>query len=422
MGLCEPLVPGTHFPRVEEEPWITVEELDERWPWETNHPSFDLPGDDPDARPPAWALLEEQVNNGFALLFTDADAASKYLGGPCHPAPLGNVVKVKDDGSLKHRLIQDLRANGVNDAVRLTERQVLPRGLDHGADLARLGAAALEGESVFTLVLDFKDAFMSVPLHRGEQRFNCANAGFRVQRTRRALIDDEPSEGTFVVWRTLGFGGRPNPLVFSRVASFAARSAQALLGTNVDAAAAQVPAPGFLELYVDDPVISVRAKPAEADATFDMVILWWLTLGLPLSWKKGSMSDGSVPHRWIGIEYTLTEAGAIMRLPPQFVKDLLQLIDPICQTKGTIARGELDVLIGKAARVAFVVPAAKPFVAGLWGGLAAHPRGRIPHRRLCFAASWVKALLSEDESCPLALERLVGPRPPLGSRSWRLVD
>ena len=71
---------------------------------------------------------------------------------------------------------------------------------------------------------------MSVPLHPEEQRFNCAHAGFLVKRTRDPLIDGEPSEGAFVVWRTLGFGGKPNPLVFSRVASFAARTAQALFG------------------------------------------------------------------------------------------------------------------------------------------------------------------------------------------------
>ena len=38
--------------------------------------------------------------------------------------------------------------------------------------------------------------------------------------------------------------------------------------------------------------------------------------------------------------------------------------------KGTISMEVLSVIIGKAARVAHVVPAARPFVAGLWGALA----------------------------------------------------
>ena len=68
-----------------------------------------------------------------------------------------------------------------------------------------------------TLILDLKDAFMSIPLARQERRFNCANAGFPMTRGRDTLYEDEPEEGTFVVWRVLGFGGKPNPLVFSRV-------------------------------------------------------------------------------------------------------------------------------------------------------------------------------------------------------------
>ena len=35
--------------------------------------------------------------------------------------------------------------------------------------------------------------------------------------------------------------------------------------------------------------------------------------------------------------------------------------------------------------------------------------GRVPCRRLCYAASWIRALLSEREGCPLTLERLVRP-------------
>ena len=131
-----------------------------------------------------------------------------------------------------------------------------------------------------------------------------------------------------------------------------------------------VPAPGRLQLYVDDPVVSVRSKKTEAHETFDLVIVWWLVLGIPLSWKKGSLSEGSLPHRWIGIDYTLCDEGAIMRLPPQFIKDLLALIVPLCVPKGSVSRSRLDVVCGKAARVAHVVPAAKPFVAGLWGALS----------------------------------------------------
>ena len=83
-------------------------------------------------------------------------------------------------------------------------------------------------------------------------------------------------------------------------------------------------------------------------------------------------------------------------------------------------------IIGRAARVAHVVPHARPFVGGLWGALAAvqrlgvaskreAPPGRAACRRFCYAAAWVKALISEDGEAPLALERVVSPLPPSAS-------
>ena len=260
---------------------------------------------------------------------------------------------------------------------------------------------------------------MSIPIRPSEQRFNCAHAGFELVRGRDPVYEGEPSSGRFVVWRTLGFGGRPNPLVFSRAASFTARTTQALLPTSLSSSPDGQLAPGRLELYVDDPIVSARGAYDKAMATFDAVILWWMVLGLPLSWKKGSLTQGEEVHRWIGIDYHLTPLGAIMRLPPPFVENLLLLLSSIKAT-GTIAIHDLEVLIGKAARVAHVVPSARPFVAGLWGGLRAvrmagsrqAPPGRVPCRRLCYAASWLRALLTESDDCPLKLERLVGPSPP----------
>ena len=73
------------------------------------------------------ALLAAQLDAGFGLLFHDRAAAETHLGGRVRPAPLGNIAKARPDGSFKHRLIQDLRNNCVNDAEVLAERQVLPR-------------------------------------------------------------------------------------------------------------------------------------------------------------------------------------------------------------------------------------------------------------------------------------------------------
>ena len=109
------------------------------------------------------------------------------------------------------------------------------------------------------------------------------------------------------------------------------------------------------------------------------------------------------------------------------------MIQPLCSQKGSVPLTVLDVVCGKAARVAHVVPAARPFVAGLWGALSASrtadrlgrreaPPHHAPAKRFAFAAAWVKALLSEEEACPIPLERLVSPAPPpaASTASWRV--
>ena len=109
-----------------------------------------------------------------------------------------------------------------------------------------------------------------------------------------------------------------------------------------------------------------------------------------------------------------------MRLPPRYVSELLELIQPICCLEGFVTVDALQAIIGKAGRVAYVVLAAKPFVSGLWGGFTgalnevssskrSAPPGSVACRRVCYAACWVRALLSGAEDCPLSLERLVGP-------------
>ena len=430
MGLAEDIRVGGHFPVAPVDSAITVATLDKMPAKLENHPSW--------CELPSYDLLREQVEQGFAKLYVDADAAANALGAKVHPAPLGNVAKQKDDGTWKFRSIMDLRANMVNAAVRLPERQVLPRGLDHGRDMAKLNSNMEADETLATLVLDFKDAFMSIPLHENEHRFNCAHTGFDLRRRRAPLYPDEPEVGRFLVWHVLGFGGRPNPLVFSRAASFASRLAQAVVGAepSPDERRLRRTAFGYLQLYVDDPTLVVRGTPAQIEATFDVVVLLWLLLGIPLSWKKGAVYNQDTTHRWIGIMYSIRPDGALMRLPPDFVEDLLKMLDLISKTTGSVGLAELDVIIGKAARVAHVVPAAKPFVAALWGALSGArsairngvreaPQGRAPCRRFCYAAAWLRALLREDGSSPLVLERLVSPAPPpRASRSswWAEFD
>ena len=120
-------------------------------------------------------------------------------------------------------------------------------------------------------MIDFKNAFMTVPLHPGEQAFNTSVAPHSVRRSRPELYDAEPPSGTFLVWRVLGFGGHSNPLTYSRVASFAARSGQALL---MDPPSEGQVAQTRLQLYVDDPAVTLEGTTDQQHTAIDLLTLW----------------------------------------------------------------------------------------------------------------------------------------------------
>ena len=361
-------------------------------------------------------------------LYKDVQDASQAWGKDIHPAPMGNVTTVKGD-KLKHRVIQDLKANGVNSAVVLPERQVLPRGIDHALDMARLSAHPKKKEGVSILILDFKDAFMSIPLNDKEKVYNCATLPERISRKREPLDPDEPVSGTCVVWNVLGFGGKPNPLVYSRVASFAMRTAQAMFPRSSTGPRVRS------QLYVDDPAITARGEPDDIQLAFDLILLWWLVLGIPLAWAKGATSESGSKHVWIGITYVIRRPGVVvMSLPEKYLTELLAALEPFCQTQGRATLKEAEKMVGKASRVAHVVPAARPFVAGLWAALAATKQDaatgrnwtkgrRVATKRFVTAARWFRALVEGGEGTLMPLERKVlAHRPPAATMSGWVVQ
>ena len=89
-----------------------------------------------------------------------------------------------------------------------------PRALDHAVDLAHVAAAG----KVEVLILDFRNAFMSIPISPKEAQYNCCLLEQPLTRRHGPLDAHEPRRGGFVVWRVLGFGGKPYPLLYARVA------------------------------------------------------------------------------------------------------------------------------------------------------------------------------------------------------------
>ena len=88
--------------------------------WENYRPA------DEDA-PTATSLLEHMVEQDWAESYTQWDDVTRALGEGVVLNKLALLPKTKSDGSVKHRLVWDLRRSGVNLAVIQGERIVLPR-------------------------------------------------------------------------------------------------------------------------------------------------------------------------------------------------------------------------------------------------------------------------------------------------------
>ena len=197
--------------------------------------------------------------------------------------------------------------------------------------------------------------------------------------------------------------------------------AAAALVDEPDAAFADAAARAHL--YVDDAAVALCGEPEEVEEAFDLLLLVWLIMGAPISWPKVALTPitAETPARWIGVDFFLSEGAARMRLPPDFVEELLAQLREVRGQSGQISDADAARLVGRAGRVAYVIPAAGPFAASLRAALedartTARTRRRQDQRgahsvqRFAVASAWFEALLTEGPvSCdgPLALERII---------------
>ena len=133
MGMARPIPAGGLLPRTPPSATMSLADLEALPRVERNHPSFDT---QEGKEHPAHKLFQDLVDQGFGRIYAGQQKAEHELGVSLHPSPMGDITKPKSDGTLKHRLIQDQRRNSVNATVHLTERQALPRFVDHAHALA----------------------------------------------------------------------------------------------------------------------------------------------------------------------------------------------------------------------------------------------------------------------------------------------
>jgi hypothetical protein len=139
---------------------------------------------------------------------------------------------------------------------------------------------------------------------------------------------------------------------------------------------------------------------------------------LPLAWAKGVCTRGV--HRWIGAEFdtVLSEtcsrlqrellrgqlAGALVRPPADFLEVLAAELEYFAEGRGSASSKRCDAMVGKAGRLAYLVPACRPFVLALYAAMTAgrevnREKGystNLPVSRFAAGARWLLRLIRPD--------------------------
>eukprot|EP00971_Amphidinium_carterae_P206449 4096711-Amphidinium_carterae.1 len=69
---------------------------------------------------------------------------------------------------------------------------------------------------------------------------------------------------------------------------------------------------------MDDPAAVLKGPECDAVLNAELLILFWLCLGVPLAWQKGVITTG--PHLWVCVWYSTRGKDVIMELPRDFLK------------------------------------------------------------------------------------------------------
>ena len=102
-----------------------------------------------------------------------------------------------------------------------------------------------------------------------------------------------------------------------------------------------------------------------------------------MAWNKGSVVDALKLHSWIGVDFLAADdhTQVLLRVPPKFAADLAKSLAQLASGTGSIPIAVAEQIVGRAGRVAHIVPKAHPFVAALYTALTSAKRANEAGRR-----------------------------------------
>ena len=277
--------------------------------------------------------IERYVKEGYVTRMPKEMGMERYKGGTV--SRLGLIVKEKEGGEKKRRVVIDLRRSGGNGKSRLPEKLVLPRPQDVIQMLKEMNQRG-EGQAISKhaaefVVIDIADAFTTLPLHVDEHKHAVSPS-------------NRPNE--ILVFKALLFGYKTAPLLYSRFGAFLAR----LLQACVD------PAVGRHQVYLDDSLWALMGGLEIRNKTLALVLYNLLALKVKVAMHKG---ERAAHVTWVGVRFSFPEKDVlVLGLPMKFLQETKVLLES-WDSKGMAPLKELRTLAGKAAWLANVLPRAR---------------------------------------------------------------
>ena len=333
----------------------------------------------------AQPLLDEMLDKGRAQLCHSWEEVQTEVGRAARLTKVGCIVKTKEDGTVKSRLIFDGRRSGVNGMIKCRERVTLPRISDVATGFLQLvsnNQAGFPDSYIELMALDFKDAFNMLQL-RADERCYVVIKG----------QDDEEGWSRYYVCNCVVFGLATGPL-WSRVAAAAMRLGQAVLKSHET----------DINCYIDDPlIVSVASSPQQHTRHLLYYTGLWLSLGLEVSWKKVHRGQ---ELQWIGFKLSVCGPDSLdlhVELADAKRDKLLQVFDQLEQSRGMMPLQLLQYAVGVLGWLSSAIPAARPWLAILWSVITGYRepvkattrrrKGLILVKQVENAVRWLKGLL-----------------------------
>ena len=274
--------------------------------------------------------LNRYLERKFCMAIPRSEAQEKYQGGTI--SKMGLILKTKDNGEVKRRLVLDMRRSGGNAKSRLPERLTLPRPLDVIKLLRHMHRNPREEicSTEFALV-DVADAFTLLPVAPAEWKHTMTPS----------LQEDE-----VLIFQALLFGYKVAPLLYSRFAAMLARMLQSALE---DGEAAH-------QVYLDDSLWCLRGSLQRRSLLLAFVLNTMKAVGVPVAITKGARA---MKVTWIGVTFEVEEQDTVvMGIPIKFATEMKELLES-WSNRGYAPVRELRVAAGKAAWLGGVLPRAR---------------------------------------------------------------